>query len=381
MRGNVEDSVSRGLAVILMGILAGCANPGPPKAPSLQLPKQVADLSAQRVGDSVLLGWTTPGETTDGIAVRGRMTAEVCEATAASGGVCRTQKKLEVRPGPTVTEFTLPASDSGGALRAAGFRVKLLNAAGRSAGDSRPTLALVGVAPAGVAGLHATVVREGALLQWQAVPGDGVVEVNRRLETIQKTKPPSSKAPRRSGGDIFGTGSESGAPAEVRLKAGAGDRGGMVDRTVVGGQSYSYVAQRVQWITVGGQKLEARSAASAAVDVTMRDVFPPAVPHGLEAVVSSGAASKEMGIDLSWEPVSDADLAGYVVYRQEVGGDGKAQGERIRLTSAPVQEPGYRDATAVAGQRYAYSVSAVDSAGNESGTSAVAVEEMNPSTP
>lgn len=379
MRGNVEDSAGRGLAVVLMGILVGCANPGPPKAPSLHLPKPIADLSALRVGDEIHLAWTTPGETTDGIPVRGNMTAEVCEATASSGGICMMEKRLEVKSGPTTAGFTLPSSECGGALRAAAFRVKLLNAAGRSAGDSGPTLGLVGAAPAGVTGLHARVVRNGALLEWQAVPGDGVVEVNRRLQTVSKVEPESAKGPRKSGGDKVAMKSGSGAPAEVRLKAGAGDRGGMLDRTVVAGQSYSYVAQRVQTMTVGGQKLEARSAASPGVSVIIRDIFPPAVPHGLEVVVASGGAGEELGIDLSWEPVSDADLAGYVVYRQVVGADGQAQGDKVRLTSAPVQEPGYRDATAVAGQRYAYSVSAVDSAGNESGTSAAAVEVMNPS--
>ena len=47
------------------------------------------------------------------------------------------------------------------------------------------------------------------------------------------------------------------------------------------------------------------------VKVFANDVFPPAVPSGLQAVFS-GPGQKPF-IDLVWAPVSDADLAGYNV--------------------------------------------------------------------
>ena len=46
-----------------------CASPGPPRAPSLQLPNPVSDLSAARVGDHVEIRFTVPRETTDHIPV------------------------------------------------------------------------------------------------------------------------------------------------------------------------------------------------------------------------------------------------------------------------------------------------------------------------
>ena len=77
----------------------------------------------------------------------------------------------------------------------------------------------------------------------------------------------------------------------------------------------------------------------------------------------------DRSIDLSWRPNTDPDLAGYIVYRQEIDSKGVAAGTATRLNPIPVVGPAYRDHTAIAGHRYAYYVTAVDTAGNESGPS------------
>ncbi|WP_433967396.1 hypothetical protein [Tunturiibacter gelidiferens] len=46
--------------------------------PLLDLPEVVKDLTAERVGDTVTLHWTTPDKTTDRIAIKGTITAEIC---------------------------------------------------------------------------------------------------------------------------------------------------------------------------------------------------------------------------------------------------------------------------------------------------------------
>ena len=58
--------------------------------------------------------------------------------------------------------------------------------------------------------------------------------------------------------------------------------------------------------------------------------------------------------------VDDPRLAGYNVYRD--GGDGN----KTRLNTAPVALPAFHDDTVTVGQRYRYSVTAVDAKGNES---------------
>jgi fibronectin type 3 domain-containing protein len=98
------------------------------------------------------------------------------------------------------------------------------------------------------------------------------------------------------------------------------------------------------------------------VRVIAHDVFPPSVPAGLQAAYS-GEGQKPF-IDLIWAPVTNADLAGYNVYRSEANG---AAGEKTaRLNSELVKSPSYRDFAVASGKTYTYTVSAVDVRGNES---------------
>ena len=68
-------------------------------------------------------------------------------------------------------------------------------------------------------------------------------------------------------------------------------------------------------------------------------------------------------MDLIWSPDTDADLAGYNVYRREQGG------EAAKLNSDLVKTPAYRDVTVQSGKTYFYSVSGIDVRGNESARS------------
>jgi hypothetical protein len=167
------------------------------------------------------------------------------------------------------------------------------------------------------------------------------------------------------------------APIEVKLRTPIqpADPGGTIDHTARMGEAYQYTAQRVHSVSLGGHTLELRSVVSSPVTVAMRDTFPPHAPSGLE-VVPGGATAADRSIDLSWTPDTDADLAGYFVYRQEVDPKGIVTGTVTRLNTTPVVGPAYRDQTALAGHRYAYRVTAVDTAGNESAPSADVQETL-----
>ena len=104
------------------------------------------------------------------------------------------------------------------------------------------------------------------------------------------------------------------------------------------------------------------------VKVFAHDIFPPAVPAGLQAVFSG--PGQQAFIDLIWAPVADADLEGYNLYRHEEGA------AAVKLNSEPVKTPAYRDAQVMAGKTYFYSVSAVDQRGNESARSEEASERV-----
>jgi fibronectin type 3 domain-containing protein len=72
----------------------------------------------------------------------------------------------------------------------------------------------------------------------------------------------------------------------------------------------------------------------------------------------------QYAIDLSWQPVTDADLAGYAVYRRE--GDGDWQ----RISPAgPLVPPAFHDPQVQPGHSYRYAVSSIDQGGHESARS------------
>ncbi len=103
---------------------------------------------------------------------------------------------------------------------------------------------------------------------------------------------------------------------------------------------------------------QVESEPSAIACVTAVDTFAPAPPGNLVAVASGTS------ISLLWEPGTEPDLAGYVVYR---GAAGSAALQR--LTPMPVTDARFVDTTAVSGMRYVYAVAAVDAGGNTSGES------------
>jgi hypothetical protein len=107
---------------------------------------------------------------------------------------------------------------------------------------------------------------------------------------------------------------------------------------------------------------------SSSVHVIAHDIFPPATPTGLQAVFS-GPGQKPF-IDLIWAGNSETDLAGYNVYRRDVGS------EPIKITTELVKTPSFRDSNLVPGHEYLYSISAVDARGNESSRSEDASETV-----
>ncbi len=126
------------------------------------------------------------------------------------------------------------------------------------------------------------------------------------------------------------------------------------DKTVSLGQRWCY-----QVGTVVSTEPVIESARSNEACVSVQDIVPPAAPSGVAAV---GAAE---GVDVSWSPSTESDLASYRVYRTAEG-----KTERVGEVAAP--ETSFRDTTAAAGTRYTYTVTAVDKAGNESAPSGAA---------
>ncbi len=385
--------VSSPSAALLIALAAGCASPRPPRPPSLELPEIVKDLTAQRVGDQVSLRWTTPEKTTDRLEIKGSVTAEICrieQPAAHPAPPCTPVRRLGVLPGASQSTDSLPKALTTGPAALLAYRIQLFNAHGRSAGLSPKVFAAAGVAPPGVEQLRGAVAPTGAMLEWQPQNTSASVELDRLLLSPAATSPGRPTAPKSSAkSPLPGKARAAHPSAPKSLEAGSAtanevklqtpphteDAGGTLDSTAVKGETYRYTAQRLVTVSLDGHTVTLRSLASSPVTLVLRDIFPPAVPAGLEAV-PGGTNPADRSIDLSWTPDGDTDLAGYFVYRQQVASNGAFAGRPIRLNPAPIAGPAWRDRTVVPGQRYAYRVSAVDTSGNESKPSADVQETL-----
>jgi len=362
-------------ALAVSVVLAGCGMPGAPQPPSLHLPDRVSDLAAVRTGNQVALTWSMPRRDTDKVMLKGNVTVRVCRNESAAAG-CAGIATLQLAP-EAHGAFTdsLPPALAHGAPRVLTYFVELDNRKGRSAGLSNGAQVLAGEAPAAVEGLAAEIRRDGVLLRWAPAPPNAApvaVRLVRQLVSASAREPASSKtgegplAPRPE-------------PRERTLLVEPGphgntDLGRALDSSIQFGETYEYRAQRVARVEVNGESLELAGPLSAPARIEAVNVYPPAAPRALAAVATAGAEGAGPAIDLNWQPNTEADLAGYVVYRREVGA---AEGGWQRISPAqPVTGPGYHDADVEAGHSYIYAVSAVDQQGHESARSVEAEETV-----
>ena len=348
-----------GVALLLCGGLAGCGTPGAPQPPSLNLADPVADLAATRTGNQVTLSWTMPKRNTDRTAIKGNVTARICRREGADA--CKVVADEQVLPGkPASFRDNLPDALASGEARPANYFVELLNKKNRSAGLSNGASVLVGAAPGIVKGLRADVGKQGVVLSWTPDGEKAPVRLVRKL----LTPPPKSQQ----------QGPMAPAPEAINqsmlVEAGVA-QGRALDQTAHFSESYEYRAQRVARVDVNGETLELAGELSAPIDVDVKDVFPPAVPTGVAAVANAGEQGPGPAIDLNWQPNTETDLAGYIVYRREGGG----AWQRIS-PATPSIEPAFHDAQVLAGHSYQYAVSAVDKGGHESERSGVAEETV-----
>jgi hypothetical protein len=220
--------------------------------------------------------------------------------------------------------------------------------------------------------------RNGIVLSWQANHQAAGAPAWIRFDRTRTSAPPPQPEPRNSNRNPLTAGKTAEEPAEQILRLPetvAQHHASAIDTTAHTGNSYRYIAQRVEQISVDGRSFEISSLPSAPAETAYRDVFPPPVPTGLVSAADTAAKA----IDLDWTPDVDPGLAGYIVYRRAVGNGvgNNVQPQRISPPGKPVTISNWTDTTAVPGQRYAYSVSAIDVSGNESQRSAEVQDQWN----
>jgi hypothetical protein len=323
--------------------LAGCGVQGEPLPPLLNLP-QPAEISAVQRGDKALIDWALPALTTEGQAVRADKLGPVEVYRAIIPGLRREVGRGEFESAAQrIAELPVRESHYAAELKPEGpphtaaFAIRLLNDRGHNAGFSNVVAIAVVPPPAAPAWLRATATEEAILLEWPPAPGAASYHVYR-----------SEQTPRPEQGAQ--------APPPLLLLGNA-DKAGYADPNFEFGQEYRYLVRAVA--TRDG--FSGESADSPPAVVRPQDVFPPGVPSGLVGLVTEPTApGQPLAVELSWEPSSAHDLAGYNVFRSDAGAPPR------RLNPGLLLAPAFRDAAVQPGVSYSYSVSAVDQKGNQS---------------
>ncbi len=348
--------------ILVCVLLAGCAAPGEPTAPHPVIPVAVADLSVRQSGNSNVLTFTVPRQSTNHEALAELPALEIYRVPLAAGAT--PDKKTPWRlayaipseqadsylKGDTI-EFRDPFSADDlsrgpGALVA--YKVRARASQRVASADSNFVTARIFAAPAAPRDVRATVTETAIQISW--TPPDGAPPASYRVYRAEVEPAATGSAP-----DI----SKLESPAELIGPAVGAE---FNDSHFDFGQTYLYTVRAIS--QVGADAIESEDSAFVVVDA--RDTFPPAPPTGLVAILMPVTNQAGAGVELSWAISPEADVAGYHVYRSE---QSDTPGERVNREILP--SPAFRDISMVAGKTYYYRVSAIDRAGNESAPSAV----------
>lgn len=347
------------LSLLLPAVFTSCGSPGVPLPPSLELARPITDLHAFRKGDQVYLTWTIPTQTTERQNLRHGGVVRVCRAIDTAITRCGTS--VAQVPFQRVPR-NAPANQKTGTYTDRGPRAPLptsnfvyaasvLNSYDRSAGLSNQVQVPAAPTLEPPSDFRAQLTADGVRLSWHAVIVPEIARLRFVYRVYRREQGTNKDA---IAGELPGN-----DPNSTSL----------LDRSFEWEKTYHYRATVVTLIqAANGTEQQVEGDDTSSILVVAHDVFPPATPSGLVAAFS-GPGQKPF-IDLVWTPNTEADLAGYNVYRHEEGG------QPNRLNSELIKSPDFRDAMILPGHEYFYSISAVDVRGNESPHSAEANENV-----
>ena len=324
--------------ISLCGILvAGCGSIGEPLPPLLNIPERSQDLSASQTPEGVVLEWTWPNFTTEGMPLKNfdnfvvhRLEVQDPAVALPPGWFDSQSQQVAMLGSPDLDAFepggkirlALPTTGLTGQLFAFGVRGEGRN--GRTIGFSNLAFLQV-VEPLEAPGRPSLgVLRNGVSVHWEAVPRAVAYRVFRSIE-----------------------------PAQEFREIGRAEGPEFLDTSFEWGKRYYYRVLPLGRSATG----EVEGSHSAASGVVAVDTFPPDAPVDVRAV---GA---ESSIELSWQPNIEPDFAGYRVRRSQGSEPFKV------LNPAPLGVASYSDTSIQSGQAYRYTITALDRDGNESASS------------
>jgi hypothetical protein len=313
--------VTRGGGAVISALLtAGCGYVGESLPPLLHIPTRVSDLAAVQRGSSIIVQFSIPQLTTEGVALKKppRLDLRAGEAQGAFNAEtwAAGAKLIPVSAGEPRARLETAAAEWAG--KEIIFGVRAFGPSGRESGWSNFVTLHVIPPLRTPSDLRAQAVPDGVRLAWSGPASEfrvfrraGEEKAFSMVATVKQTE--------------------------------------WTDATTEYGARYTYLVQAVSDA--------AESEFSNEAPIVPRDEFPPAVPAGLAAVLSV------QSIELAWDRNTEPDLAGYRLYRSESGGP-------FQLLAETQKTPSYSDRKIESGKPYRYAVSAVDQAGNESARTA-----------
>ena len=357
------------VAFVLAAVLSACGKKGPPSPPLRVTPAAPGAFSARQVGLDVVLAATVSGRRTDGTPLGDGTAVQILRMVASPslrpGAVSERylvqQFLKQSRPVAAVSGADLAAQVSSGRLQfidrgaasmqepAAGltggpaylYGMQVVEPGGGRSPMRPPVFVELAAPPPPPGALQAETAEGEVRLRWEAPSsGAGTYNVYRKVqESTREPDIPINPAPLQ-------------APDYT-------------DRAFAYDTGYVYFVRTVAL----DRRTPCESVAGPPAEVQPHDRFAPAAPTGIAVAVEGGQ------IRLYWFPSAESDLAGYRIYRRAEG-ESEARG----VGEVAAGESSFADASAVAGVRYHYAVSAIDTAAppNESPRSEERTERLAP---
>ncbi len=352
-------------------VLTGCGTPGDPQPPRPPIPAAVTDLAARQTGDSVVLTFTLPKQTTEGDAITTPPDVEIFRAFEPSGPqvprggagpVARAAlKQVYTIPSAVVDTYLTDdrlrfadpikpeeiAAHSGEQMA---YMVRTRASKRAASADSNRALVRVYPVPEAIRDVQANVTEPAVELRWTPpqrttsgapIAALGGYRVYRAEVEPNPAESDAAKLRRKTPEELLGvTPTPAYRDAQIEFE-----------------KTYVYTVRSVAQYELDSVE----SADSQPLVLTLKDTFAPAAPQNLVAVYVAATGDTPAHVELSWGISPESDAAGYHVYRSE-------QEEKAgkRLTQELLLTPTFRDMSVTTGKAYTYTVTVVDRAGNES---------------
>lgn len=298
--------------------LAGCGYVGDPQPPALNIPTVIRDLRGLEYGKDVLVEFTPPAQTTEGLALKSSKIQLFVGPTInpfTPDSWAANAKEFDIPPGQGTISYQTPIRPWVG--KEITVAVRVLGPKGRPSGWSNFVTFTAGEPLETPAQVRTENVARGVAVTWR---GSG----------------PHYRIYRAEG---------EGKPERFAET----DQPEYLDETTQYGTKYQYLIQAYA-------EDSRQSEVSGAQAITPVDIFPPAVPAALTAVFGVNT------VELAWTRNGEPDFKGYNVFRSVDGGP-------FEKIAALIEAPTFTDTKIQPGKRYRYSVTAVDVSGNESARS------------